>query len=326
MTQPRKTPPVDLSGLRRIGIDRREHLVETGRAASLIAPGASVREFLDALPDFLAVRRLRQLVGAIVAARAADLPVIFGMGAHVIKVGCSPIIVDLMRRGVITHVALNGAGAIHDYELSATGATSEDVGANLTEGLFGMVRETAEALAAAADAGARGDVGLGRALGERIGDGACPHADFSILAGAFRHARAGTVHVAIGTDTVHMHPESDGAAIGAASHTDFRIFCQAVRDMHHDGGADGPGGVYVNVGSAVLLPEVFLKAVAVARNLGANLDGMTTANLDMLVHYRPTRNVLTRPVAPGRGVQIVGHHELTLPLLRAAILEAMDRP
>jgi len=325
MTKPRKTPPVDLTGLRRIGVGQREHLVETDRAAALIAPGASVRDFLEALPDFLAVRRLRQLVGAIVAARTADLPVMFGMGAHVIKVGCSPTIVDLMRRGVITHVALNGAGAIHDYELSATGATSEDVGANLKEGLFGMVRETAEALAAAAEAGARDDVGLGRALGERIAAD-CPHADFSILAGAARHARAGTVHVAVGTDTVHMHPESDGAAIGAASHTDFRIFCQAVCDMHHDGPADGPGGVYVNVGSAVLLPEVFLKAVSVARNLGANLDGLTTANLDMLTHYRPTQNVLTRPVAPGRGMQIVGHHELALPLLRAAILEAMERP
>ena len=238
------------------------------------------------------------------------------MGAHVIKVGCSPIIIDLMDRGVISGIALNGAGGIHDFEMAYHGQTSEDVGATLHEGKFGMTTEAPEILAAAAQQGCAQETGLATALGRLINERDLPHANLSLLAAAVRLKKLATMHVAVGTDTVHMHPQADGQDIGAATLLDFRRLCSAVSDL-------GAGGVWVNVGSAVLLPEVFLKAVSVARNLGADLDDMYTANLDMMNQYRVNMNVLSRPVCPGRSFSIIGHHEINLPLLRLMILQQL---
>jgi len=316
-----RTAPADVTELRRISAGDRPCIAPAERAAKLPAADASAAELLDSLPACWAVTELRKLAGAIVHAHAARLPVIFGMGGHVVKVGCSPIIIDLIQRGLITHVAMNGSVAIHDYEMASLGTTSEDVGATLQTGMYAMVRETAEALAIGARIGAETGCGFGDAMGQHIAHGDYPHVGLSILAAAHGHARGATVHVGIGCDTVHMHPEADGAAIGQASHIDFRILIAAIAEMD----CDDPdvGGVYVNCGSAVFLPEVFMKAFNVARNLGANLDSITTANLDMIQHYRPRVNVTGRPPAEGRGVSITGHHEIMLPLLRMAILKAM---
>jgi hypothetical protein len=316
-----RTAPADLTDVRRISAADRTCIAPADRVAKLPAADASAGELLDSLPGCLAVTQLRKLAHAIVHAHAARLPVIFGMGGHVVKVGCSPIIIDLIQRGLITHVAMNGSVAIHDYELAALGTTSEDVGATLQTGMYAMVRETSEALAIGARIGAETGCGFGAAMGKHIAQTGCPHVDLSILAAAHEHARGATVHVGIGCDTVHMHPEADGAAIGKASHIDFRILIAAIAEMD----CDDPdlGGVYVNCGSAVFLPEVFMKAFNVARNLGANLDSITTANLDMIQHYRPRVNVTGRPPAQGRGLSITGHHEIMLPLLRMAILKAM---
>jgi hypothetical protein len=287
------------------------------------APGASFAEWFASLPDFLGVRKLKCAVDAIVAARRADRPVVFGMGGHVVKVGCGPLLIDLMRRRIVTAIALHGATAIHDTEIAMLGATSEDVGDTIRDGRFGMVRETMEFFAAATRQAARRKTGYGRAVGELILERRFPHAGCSLLASAAELGIPATIHVAIGTDTVHMSPKLDGGALGAASLADFRTLCGIVAEMGDAG--DGVCGVYCNVGSAVLLPEVFLKAVSVARNLGAALDLLTTVNLDMLRHYRPTQNVVGRPVTRGRGHDIAGHHEILLPLLRQAVIEQWAR-
>jgi hypothetical protein len=262
------------------------------------------------------------VVDAVVAARRAGRPVVFGFGGHVIKTGCSPLVIDLIERGVITALATNGSGAIHDLELAETGATSEEVADTIRDGTFGMVAETCERMNAAAAAGqARG---LGRALGELLDEPNVSHRDLSLFVAAARHDIPATVHVAIGTDTVHMHPAADGAAIGAASLLDFRTICAVVADMTA-ATPGSAGGVWLNFGSAVILPEVFLKAVSIARNLGHSLAGMHTANFDMLRHYRPTQNIVQRPVEHGCGHTVIGHHELLLPLLRQAVVEQLER-
>ncbi|MFO0839833.1 MAG: hypothetical protein U1D55_15080 [Phycisphaerae bacterium] len=268
---------------------------------------------------------MRRVVAAIVAARRAARPVVLAIGGHVIKTGCSPLLIDLMQRGVVTAIATNGSGAIHDLELAETGATSEDVADTIRDGSFGMVAETCERMNEAARRGAAG-VGLGRALGDLLQSGNAAHRELSVFAAAARLGLPATVHVGVGTDTVHMHPDADGAAIGAASMIDFRTLCGVVADLGASNGvtAGGAGGVWLNIGSAVVLPEVFLKAVSVARNLGHNLDAMHTANFDMLRHYRPSQNVLSRPVAPGHGHSLVGQHEILLPLLRQAIIDALE--
>ncbi|MFW6154155.1 MAG: hypothetical protein ACOC95_02965 [Planctomycetota bacterium] len=319
--RPDRTPPADLSNLKRISVHDRPAKVAADRVAMLPALDATISDYLDCLPGYLGVDQLRRLANAIALAHAARLPVIFFIGGHVVKVGCSPILIDLIRRGIITHLAMNGSVAIHDYEMAATGTTSEDVGTALREGLWGMARETAEALAIGARAGADSGRGFGAAMGRHIAHSDLPHGDLSLLAAAWQFGRGTTIHVGIGCDTVHMHPEADGAAIGQASHIDFRILVTAVRDMD----CDDPhvGGVFVNCGSAVFGPEVFIKAYNVVRNQGCNLESITTANLDMIQHYRPGVNVVGRPAAPGRGLTITGQHELTLPLLRMAILKAM---
>lgn len=315
-------PRLDWSRLRLISRCDRAHKVAVEALAKTPPPGCSFREWLAALPDFLGAAELRQIVAAVVAARRAGRPVVFAFGGHVIKTGCSSLVIDLIHRGLVTALATNGSGAIHDLELAETGATSEDVADTIRDGRFGMVRETCERMNAAARAGAA--VGLGRALGQLLADGRAPHQDLSLFAAAYRAGIPATVHVALGTDTVHMHPQADGAAIGAASLADFRLLCDIVADLTARAPHPQTGGVWLNVGSAVVLPEVFLKAVSVARNLGYSLHGMHTANLDMLRHYRPTQNVLTRPVAPGCGHSLVGQHELLLPLLRQALLEAWE--
>ena len=268
------------------------------------------------MPDFLGARQLRRLAEVIASAAENGRPVFFAMGAHVIKVGCSPIIIDLMKRGILSGIALNGAGGIHDFEIAWAGQTSEDVGANLRTGKFGMTTEAPAIMAAAAKLGRERECGLGSALGQLINERKLPNRKMSLTAAADKYEKLAALHVAIGTDTVHMHEVADGGDIGAASMIDFRCVCSAVADL-------GNGGVWVNIGSAVILPEVFLKAVAVARNLGANLDEMYTANLDMIRHYRVGQNVLNRPVENGRSFDVIGHHEITLPLLRMMILQLL---
>ncbi len=320
-----KYQPLDLSRVRTYSQARRAAKVapdfgEPSRAAGLAGlppAGASAGELLDSLPDFLAGRQFRQLVEAIVAAHRAGRPVGLAFGAHVIKVGCSPIVVDLLDRGIVTAVATNGAGAIHDLELAMFGATSEDVAANLADGSFGMVAETPAAFAEVLALAGRTGRGLGRSVGEFLLGQRAPHVGLSIFAAATRAGAPACVFTAIGTDTIHMHPNVDPAGLAAASAIDFRILCSVACDL--------AGGVWINAGSAVILPEAFLKAVTVARNLGHSLAGLTTADLDMIRHYRPSMNVVARPVEPGRGLHITGHHELLLPLLRQAVLERLGK-
>lgn len=315
-------PPLDFSRLRLKSRSDRAHKVEIAALAKALPAGCAFGAWLDSLPDFLGAAAFRAVTSAIVAARRAKRTVGFAFGGHVIKTGCSPIVIDLMRRGIITAIATNGAGAIHDLELAETGATSEDVAESIGDGSFGMVRETLAQMNSAARRGADGR-GLGRAVGELLLAGSAPHREHSILACAAELGLPATVHVALGADTPHMAGDADGAAIGAATMVDFRQVCAVVAQL----GAVAPGatgGVWLNVGSAVILPEVFLKAVSVARNLGANLDAMTTANFDMIPHYRPIQNVVKRPTRPGFGHSVIGQHEILLPLLRQAIVEQIS--
>ena len=331
----RQYEPIDLSALRTHSVAERAHRVSLGELASVPPAGATAREFLASLPGVLGVNEFRAVVRAIVEAVSAERPVVLAMGAHVVKVGCGPVVVDLIERGVVSAVVCNGATAIHDVELATLGATSEEVADTIADGSFGMVRETMEFFAAAARSAAGRRSGLGAAVGRLLIEREAPYRQSSILAAAHRAGLPACVHVALGTDTVHMATEADGADIGQATMHDFRLTCSLVANLGaadfrprpgaaaESAGGRGPGGVWLNVGSAVVLPEVFLKAVSEARNLGADLDAMTTANFDMLPHYRPRANVVLRPVAPGRGHQVIGHHELLLPLLRQAVIEEL---
>jgi hypothetical protein len=282
-----------------------------------LAPGLAFADWLDRLPDILAASDLRIAADAIARARLAGRPVVLGMGAHPIKVGLAPIIIDLLERGVVTAVALNGAGIIHDFEMAAAGKTSEDVGPGLDRGRFGMARETGAVLNRVIAEGARAGLGLGEAIGKHIAESRYPHRGLSLAAATARLGVPLTVHVAIGTDIIHMHPGADGAAIGAASLRDFHRLAEVVAGL--------AGGVYVNLGSAVILPEVFVKALNLARNLGHRVRPLTTIDLDFIRHYRPGVNVVSRPTASGgRGLHITGHHELSFPLLAGAVLERLD--
>jgi hypothetical protein len=314
MRRSKSYPPIDLAKLRLISIADRKHKVRLEDLAVPAAPEADVAAFFDSLPNTPATDGLRQLARAIVAATKADAPVVIAFGGHVIKCGLGPVIIDLMERGIVTAVATHGAGAIHDLELAYHGETSEDPAQTIRDGAFGMVEETPGYMNAAARLGRHR--GFGQAIGDLINEDPeeFPHADKSILAAASRLDCTATVHVAIGTDTVHMHPEADGAAIGEASLLDFRKLCSVLADMS--------GGVWINLGSAVILPEVFMKAYTVAANLGAKLDHMTTANLDQIQHYRPRENVLNRPT--DRGIAVTGRHEILLPMLRQLVLIEMS--
>ena len=315
---PDSTPPFDLSRFRTKPLAGREHRVEIGRFAKAADLDAPLSAFLDGLPAFLGVEALRGLAAAIAKARAAARPVLWGLGGHVVKVGLSPVLLDLLRRGFVQGFVMNGAAAIHDSEIALRGATSEDVGAGLLEGDYGTSDETGALFADAAASAAASGAGLGTALGDALLARSPPHAALSLLCGARRAGVPVTVHVAVGTDTVHMHPKCDGASVGAATHLDFRRLASLVEGMD--------GGVYVNVGSAVVLPEGFLKAVAIVHN-AVHATGrkvrLTTGNLDFLRHYRPRVNVLERPAE--KGYDLAGHHEVTLPLLAAAVVLAAAR-
>ena len=309
--------PLDLSALQTVPLQARGGKVRADSFAIPYRKGSGLAGWLAGLPRILAGDAFRGVVDAVWTARERGKPVIWGMGGHVVKCGLAPVLADLMRRGFATAFAMNGAASIHDFEIALAGHTSEDVEAVLPDGRFGAAEETGREMNEAIACGARDAIGMGEALGRRLQEIAGPAwAASSLLYEAYRHATPVTVHVAVGTDTPHTHPAADPAAIGAATHRDFRLFCALVA------GLDG-GGVYVNAGSAVVLPEVFLKAVSAVRNLGHPLRGFTTANFDFLQHYRPRVNVVERPHAGagGRGFSVTGHHELMLPLLAAALIE-----
>jgi hypothetical protein len=277
--------------------------------------GARVKDLLDALPRILGGQALRDLAADVLRARSLAKPILWGLGAHVLKVGLSPVLVDLMEKGLVSGLALNGAGVVHDFELAVAGQTSEDVSAGLGSGEFGMARETGEEVNRAIVEGDHDGLGLGAAVGRYLLARKPPHLDVSLLAAAARLGLPATVHVAVGTDIVHMHPSCDPGALGRATHLDFRLFAAEVARL-------GGGGVYLNVGSAVMLPEVFLKAVTLARNLGHVLTDFATANLDFIQSYRPNTNVVERPTrGVGRGYSLTGHHEILVPLLAAALIE-----
>jgi hypothetical protein len=309
--------PLDFANLKTVGLDERGGKVKTADFGKPYAGGSGVAGWLDSLPHILAADSFRAVVDALAGARARKRAIMWGLGGHVIKCGLAPVLLDLMRRGYATAFALNGSAAIHDFEIALAGHTSEDVEAVLPDGRFGSAEETGREMNRAIAGGASEGLGMGEALGRWLELAAAPaHTASSLLLQAYRHGAPVTVHVAIGTDTPHTHPAADGAAIGAASHHDFRLFCAYVADLND-------GGVYLNVGSAVVLPEVFLKAVSAVRNLGHPLAGFTTANFDFLQHYRPRVNVVERPHAQsgGAGYAITGHHELMIPLLAAALIE-----
>jgi hypothetical protein len=280
----------------------------------------SFRTFLKGLPDILLAHDFRVLVGEILGARRQQKPVVWMMGAHVVKVGLAPVVIDLIRRGVITHVAMNSAAAIHDVETAMWGRTSEDVAANLTDGRFGMVRETGEFINGTLKRAYRKRLeqpGYGEALGRRLIGERAAYVQFSILAACMHAGIPATVHAAIGTDIVHQQPSMDGAATGELTLRDFRSLAHTCMGLVD-------GGVVLNVGSAVIMPEVFLKALTVARNLGAQAHGFTTAVFDMYSLYRPTMNVKLRPTQNGgKGYSFIGHHEIMIPLLAAAILSEL---
>ena len=309
----------DLSDVRTYPLDSRASKAQIKDFARPVAAGATFRDWYDALPAILGAADLRRAVDAIVAARRHEAGVIWGVGAHVIKTGVSPVLIDLMRRGYVSALAMNGAGVIHDFEVAIAGATSEDVDEALGPGRFGMADETGKVLNEIAVSASRDALGFGQAVGQYLSRERVRFGDRSLLAVADELQIPVTVHVALGTDIVHMHPQASGAAIGDVSLRDFRYFTSCVARLK--------GGVYVNCGSAVVLPEVFLKAVALARNRGADLTGLTTVNIDFLRMYRPLTNVVTRPVAgvEGVGISLVGHHEILIPLMAAAIIEAGGR-
>ncbi len=316
MKRRRAAAPIDPARIRTVPLRARPSKVALAALGHPVRRGQSVRSFLAGLPDVLAARDLRDAAERIARAVRHGRPVVLGMGAHVIKVGLGPLVVDLLRRDRLAAVAMNGACLVHDFEMAWGGRTSEDVGPGLDQGVFGMARETGEFVNGATRDGVARGLGLGRAVGEAIRAARLPHRKHSILATAAALDRPATVHVAVGTDIVHMHPSADGAAIGLGSLRDFHLLAGVVARLE--------GGVYINLGSAVVLPEVFVKALNLARNVGHRVRDVTTINMDFLRHYRPAVNVVERPTARGgRGIALVGHHEIMFPLLWAAVEEAL---
>jgi hypothetical protein len=308
---------IDLTKIKTYSSKERPSKVSADLSAKPYIKGGSFADFIGNLPGFLAADDLKAVAEAVVKAYSNKRPVILGMGAHPIKVGLSPVIIDLMRRGIVTAFATNGASVIHDFEIAFMGCTSEDVGSELGSGTFGMGRETGELLNRAINEGVAKGSGIGRAIGEFIETSEFPYKDNSIFRETFRLGIPATVHVAVGSDIIHMHPQADGAAIGEGSMSDFRLFAAVIADLE--------GGVYINLGSAVVLPEVFLKALNVARNLGNKVENITTVNMDFIQHYRPGQNVLRRPTAGhGKNFALTGHHEIMFPLLAALIVELLQ--
>lgn len=309
--------PLDLSGLRTIPLADRGGKVRVEDFAKPHTPGAGLVPLLDSLPRILAADSLRLVIEALRQAKNRRRAIVWAMGGHVIKCGLAPVLIDLARRGYATAFAMNGSAAIHDFEIALCGQTSEDVEAVLPDGRFGAAEETGRHMNDAIAEGAERDLGMGEALGLRLEGIAAPQfRPFSLLANAYRAGVPVTVHVAVGTDTPHTHPAVNPAALGAATHRDFRLFCSLVANLDE-------GGVFLNTGSAVVMPEVFLKAVSAVRNLGLPLRNFTTVNLDFLQHYRPRVNVVERPHAGagGRGIALTGHHEILVPLLAALLAE-----
>jgi hypothetical protein len=312
----RRLPRIDRARVRTVSARARPSRVKKSDEARPHRRGASLRAFLAGLPDILAGADLRAVIDAAARAARGDKLLLWGFGAHLIKVGLAPVLVDLMERGLVGGVLMNGAGCVHDLELALMGRTSEDVARSLDDGSFGMARETAEALNGAIAAGHARDLGMGQAVGRAILAGRYPHKRRSILASAARLGIPVTVHVAIGTDIHHMHPSADGAALGATSYRDFETLTALVAALE--------AGVLFNIGSAVILPEVFLKALALARNLGHRVDRFTTVNVDFIRHYRPQVNVVERPTRKGgRGFSLTGHHEILFPLIAAGLIEQL---
>lgn len=308
--------PLDFGDLRTYSLYERKSKVSVGKLGKPFRRGISFRGFLESLPRELAARDLLEIAGAIVKARREKRPFILAFGAHVLKVGVSPFVISLMEKGVISALATNGASMVHDAELAMAGTTSEDVAEALKDGSFGAARETAELLNEAACLGAKGP-GLGMALGRLIAESDFPYKHLSLFGRAYELGVPITVHVALGTDIVHIHPSADGAAIGQASYIDFRIFARLVSELE--------GGVFLLAGSAVVLPEVFLKALSAVRNLGFKVENFVTVNFDFVPQYRPLTNVVHRPtLSGGKGYSITGHHEILIPLLYGALIELWE--
>ena len=307
--------PIDLDKVRTYPLASRPSKVTIDHFAKPIAELSSLKEYLASLPNILAVQNLRELALSIRRASELKKPIIWGIGGHVIKTGLAPIIIDLMKRGFVTTIAANGSVLVHDAEIAIVGSTSEDVDATLGEGVFGGADETGKLLNDAARAGANESIGLGEALGRALVNANPAHREHSLLCAAHAARVPFTAFITIGGDIAHFHPGVDGGALGATSHTDFRLLAEIVRQMNG-------GGVYLNVGSAVTLPEVFLKCVTLVRNLGHEMRNITTANFDFIQSYRPLTNVVRRPTADGagHGYAITGHHELTIPLLAAELI------
>jgi len=322
-------PKLDASGLKLVSGKDRPSKVNLGMMGTPVAPGATVAQFLDSLPDILKVREFKELIGWIRAAQADKKPIIWMMGGHVIKCGLGAIIIDLMDRGFVTGVAMHGAGLIHDVELALLGHTSEDVEVRLKDGSFGMTKDTTEFLNSVAAKYKGTGKGFGEGVGEALEEAKAPNRKVSIIHQAMQRNLPVTVHVSLGTDVVHVHPDMDGAAVGELTMTDFRIFAHEVSQLgggdtsqtppRYPGGNSRGGGVVLNIGSAVILPEVFLKALSMVRNLGHQVEDFTTANFDQIQHYRPHKNVIERP--GGRGYWFTGHHEIMIPLLAAGLKE-----
>ncbi len=307
--------PINLENVRTYPLASRPSKVTLDDFAKPVGETSSLRDYLSSLPNILAVQNLRALAQQMRRARELKKPIIWGIGGHVIKTGLAPIMIDLMNRGFVTAIAGNGSVLVHDAEIAMVGSTSEDVDATLGEGVFGGADETGKLLNDAARTGADDGIGLGEALGRALTTMKPRHAGHSLLCAAYQNKVPFTAFVTIGGDIAHFHPNADGGALGATSHTDFRLLAEIVRRMNG-------GGVYLNVGSAVTLPEVFLKCVTLVRNLGHELRDITTANFDFIQSYRPLTNVVRRPTADGagRGYAITGHHEMTIPLLGAQLV------
>lgn len=307
--------PLELDNVKTYPLASRPSKVNVESFARPLTGDASLEDFLSSLPDVLAVQSLRRIVARMHRARELNKPIIWGVGGHVIKTGLAPLIIDLMKRGYVSAIASNGSVLVHDAEIAMVGSTSEDVDATLSEGIFGGADETGRLLNRAAQDGAADQIGLGEAVGRGLVELKPQHPHYSLLCAAYQSKIPFTVHLTIGGDIAHFHPGTDGASLGATTHTDFRLLAEVVRRM------DG-GGVYLNIGSAVVLPEVFLKCVTLVRNLGHPLTGITTANFDFIQSYRPQTNVVRRPTekGAGEGFSITGHHEFMIPLLVAMLL------
>ena len=309
-------PELNFQAVKTSDLDGRHSKVKVKDFARPLKKGGSLADFFEGLPDILAASDLRQAARAIALAVKSGRPIILGMGGHVVKVGLGPLIIDLMEQGIISALASNGSVMVHDSEAALVGATSEDVGATLDDGSFGVTGQTGALINRAARQAAENGGGLGQALGNALNVLAPPHLGVSVIAAAERLQLPMTVHAAVGTDVYNIHPEADGASLGAATMNDFQLFCRVVAALE--------GGVFINLGSAVILPEVFLKALTLVRNLGHKVNRLTTINMDFIRHYRPSVNVVGRPTQTGgRGFYFIGHHEIMFPLLMSLVLQEL---